>query len=60
MRDMNLLRLRLNHSDILTFMMCHRFIIVKVRSIWYRHRRLSTINLLSCNGPRSCTGPTDS
>ena len=40
---MNLLRVRIDYSDILTLMMRQRFITVVVRSMWYRHRRLSTV-----------------
>ena len=34
---MNFLRVRLNHGDILTFMMRQRFIMVVVRSMLYHH-----------------------
>ena len=34
---MNLLRVRIYHGDILTFMMRQRLITVVVRSMWYRH-----------------------
>ena len=54
---MNLLRARIEHGDILTFMLRQRFITVVVRSMWYHHRRLSKVKWISCNGPRSYTGP---
>ena len=57
---MNLLRVRLNYGDILTFTMRPWFITVVVRSMLYRHRRLSMTKWLSCNGPRRYTGQTDS
>ena len=38
---MNLLRLRFNYGDILTFTMRPWFITVVVRSMLYRHRRLN-------------------
>ena len=44
---MNLLRLRIDYGNILTFMMGQRFITVVVRSVWFRHRHLSTVKWLS-------------
>ena len=47
---MTLLRVRIDYGDILTLMMRQRFMTVVERSMWYRHRRLSTVKWLSCNG----------
>ena len=44
---MNLLRVRLNYGDKLTFTMRPWFVTVVVRSMLYRHRRLSMIKWLS-------------
>ena len=56
---MKILRVRLNHLDILTFMTRQWFITAVVGSMWFRHRRFSTVKL-SCNGLQSYKGPTDS
>ena len=55
MVEINLLRVRIDHGDIhvVTFKMPQRFITVVVLSMWYRHRRLTTVKWLSCNGPQS-------
>ena len=54
---MNLLRVRLNYDDILTFTMRPCFITVVVRSMLYHIRRLSIIKWLSCcNGQQGIRG----